>query len=46
VAIARIGHMPVDGGVQLALGTAIAVAIAWAAVSIGLGAWKTTTREI
>jgi len=46
VAISRIGHMPVDGGVQLALGTAIAVAIGWAAVSIGLGAWKTKTREI
>jgi hypothetical protein len=46
VALARIGHMPVDGGVQLALGTAIAVAIGWAAVSIGLGAWKTKTREI
>jgi len=46
VAIARIGHMPVDGGVQLALGTAVAVAIGWAAVSIGLGAWKTKTREI
>src|SRR3954447_11958172 len=46
VAIERIDHLPVDGGVQLALGTAIAVAIGWAAVSIGLGAWKTNTREI
>jgi hypothetical protein len=46
VALARIGHMPIDGGVQLALGTAIAVAIGWAAVAIGLGSWKTSTREI
>jgi len=46
VAIDRIGHMPIDGGVQLALGSAIAVAIGWAAIAIGLGAWKTKTREI
>jgi hypothetical protein len=46
VAINRIGHMPIDGGVRLALGTAIAVTIGWAVVAIGLGSWKTTTREI
>jgi hypothetical protein len=44
--IDRIGHMPGQSGVQLALGTAIAVAIGWGVVTLGLGAWKTTTREI
>jgi hypothetical protein len=44
--IDRIGHMPGQSGVQPALGTAIAVAIGWGVVTLGLGAWKTTTREI
>jgi hypothetical protein len=46
VAIDRIGQLPVQGGVTVALGTAIAVAIGWVAVTLGLGAWKTTAREI
>jgi hypothetical protein len=46
VAIDRIGQLPVNGGVTVALGTAIAVAIGWVAVTLGLGAWKTTAREI
>jgi hypothetical protein len=44
--IDRIGHMPGQPGLQLALGTAIAVAIGWVVVTLGLGAWKTTAREI
>jgi hypothetical protein len=46
VAIERIGHMPSPGNVAVALGTAIAVAIAWGVTTLGFGAWKTTTREI
>ena len=46
VAIERIEHMSVDGGVELALGTAIAVVLAWVAATLGLGAWKTASREI
>jgi ABC-2 family transporter len=46
VAIERIGHMSMDGGVQLALGTALAVTVTWIATALGLGAWKTSTREI
>jgi ABC-2 family transporter protein len=46
VAIERIGHMSIDGGVRLALATAIATGLAWVAVALGLGAWKTATREI
>ena len=46
VAIERIAHMTIDGGVQTALGTAIAVMAAWVAATIGLGAWKTARREI
>jgi ABC-type transport system involved in cytochrome c biogenesis permease component len=46
VAIARIGHMPIDGGVQIAFVTAIAAGVAWVAVTLALGAWKTRAREI
>ena len=46
VAVDRIGHMTVAGDVHVALGAAIAVTLAWAAVTIGLGTWKTRTREI
>jgi hypothetical protein len=46
LAIDRIAHISIHGGVQVALGTAIAVTIGWAAVAIGLGSWKTATREI
>ena len=46
VAIDRIGHTPIPGNVEVALGTAIAVAIAWGITTLGVGAWKTTTREI
>jgi ABC-type transport system involved in multi-copper enzyme maturation permease subunit len=46
VAIERIGHMTIDGGVSIALGAAIAVTVAWVAATLGLGAWKTRTREI
>jgi hypothetical protein len=38
--------MPPAGGVQVALGTAIAVVVAWSVATLGLGAWKTRTREI
>jgi ABC-type transport system involved in multi-copper enzyme maturation permease subunit len=46
VAIERIGHMSIDGGVKVALGTALAVTVAWIATTLGMGAWKTRTREI
>jgi ABC-2 family transporter protein len=46
VAIERIGHMSIDGGVQIALVTAIAATVVWVAATLGLGAWKTRTREI
>ena len=46
VALDRIGHIPASGSTQAALGTAIAVVIAWAVATLGLGAWKTRTREI
>jgi hypothetical protein len=46
VAIDRIGHIHPAGGVQASLATSVAVAIAWAVATLGLGAWKTRTREI
>jgi ABC-2 family transporter len=45
VALDRIGHVP-TGSLQVALGTAVAVVIAWVLATLGLGAWKTRTREI
>lgn len=46
VAIDRIGHFPGPNDVPIALGTAIAVTIAWTVATLALGAWKTATREI
>jgi ABC-type transport system involved in multi-copper enzyme maturation permease subunit len=46
LALERIGDLPQTGTVQVALGTAILVVIAWAAVALGFGAWRTKTREI
>jgi len=46
VAIERIGHMTIDGGLHLGLGTAIAVLAAWVMATVGLGARKTASREI
>jgi hypothetical protein len=45
VALDRIGHIA-SAGAHGALGTAIAVVIAWVVATLGLGAWKTRTREI
>jgi ABC-type transport system involved in multi-copper enzyme maturation permease subunit len=46
VAIDRIADVQVRGGVHVALGTAIIAVIAWGGSALGLGAWKTKTREI
>ncbi len=46
VAIDRIADVQARGGVHVALGTAIIVVIAWGVAALGLGAWKTKTREI
>ena len=46
VAVTRIADLPPAGGVHVAMVTAILVVAAWAAVSVGLGAWRTRTREI
>jgi hypothetical protein len=47
VALNRIGDLPsVVPGLHVALGTAIAVLIGWAAVALTAGAWRTRTREI
>jgi ABC-2 family transporter protein len=45
-ALQRIGHVTGQGGVTMTLGVAIAVVVAWAVTTLGLGAWKTRTREI
>jgi ABC-type transport system involved in multi-copper enzyme maturation permease subunit len=46
VAIRRIGELEPLSDVQVGLVAAIVVAIAWPAVTLGLGAWRTRTREI
>src|SRR3954452_19010390 len=46
VAIRRIGDLEQASNVQIGLGAAIVVLIAWSAVTLGLGAWRTGTREI
>jgi ABC-type transport system involved in multi-copper enzyme maturation permease subunit len=46
VAIRRIGELEPLSDVQVGLGTAIVVVIAWSALTLGLGAWRTRTREI
>jgi hypothetical protein len=44
-AIDDIGQSP-QAAVQMGLGVAIAVLVAWSAAAFAAGAWKTTTREI
>ena len=47
VAIKRIGDLePVVVGVDVGLGAAVLVVIGWSAIALGLGAWRTKTREI
>jgi hypothetical protein len=46
VAVTRIADLPPAAGVQVALITAVIVVTAWAATALGLGAWRTRTREI
>ena len=46
VAIRRIGDLEQASSVQIGMGAAILVLIAWSAVTLGLGAWRTSTREI
>jgi hypothetical protein len=45
-AINRIGDQAKDLDYTLALGTSIAVVIAWAVAALAAGAWRTRTREI
>jgi hypothetical protein len=46
-AIDRIGDQAPHGlGYTVALGTAIAVVLAWMAAALAAGAWRTKTREI
>jgi ABC-type transport system involved in multi-copper enzyme maturation permease subunit len=46
-ALTRIGDLPSQAGdLHVALVTAILVVLAWAAAALGLGAWRTRTREI
>jgi len=46
IAIHRIGDLEPTPGVHVGLGAAILVVIAWSAFTLGLGAWRTKTREI
>jgi hypothetical protein len=46
VAISRIGDVALPHGIALGLAGAVAGLVAWGAVSLGLGAWKTASREI
>jgi ABC-type transport system involved in multi-copper enzyme maturation permease subunit len=46
VAVTRIGDLPAAGDVHIALVTAVLVVLAWAGAALGLGAWRTRTREI
>jgi ABC-type transport system involved in multi-copper enzyme maturation permease subunit len=46
VAIHRIGDLEPLTGVQVGLGGAILVLVGWSAITLGLGAWRTKTREI
>ncbi len=46
VAIRRIGELEPLSDVQVGLGAAILVVIAWSTLTLGLGAWRTRTREI
>lgn len=46
VALANLAHVVPPGEVDMALGTAVAVIVAWGMAALGVGAWKTATREI
>src|SRR4051794_11336682 len=46
VAIKRIGQLEPVSNVHVGLGAAILVVLAWSAVTLALGAWRTSTREI
>ena len=46
VAVSRIGDLPPAGDVHTALVTAVLVVVTWSAAALGLGAWRTRTREI
>jgi len=46
VAIHRIGNLAPTPGIHVGLGTAMLVVIGWSALTLGLGAWRTRTREI
>jgi len=46
VAIHRIGDLAPTAGVHVGLGAAILVVVGWSALTLGLGAWRTRTREI
>jgi hypothetical protein len=46
VAIHRIGELAPTPGVDIGLAPAVLVVIGWSAIALGLGAWRTKTREI
>jgi hypothetical protein len=46
VAIKRIGDLEPVVGLDVGLGAAALVVIGWSAIALGLGAWRTKTREI
>lgn len=46
VALNRIGDLPPMSDIHVALGSAIAVVVAWAAAAVAAGAWRTRTCEI
>ena len=46
IALNRIGDLPAVSNIDVGLASAIAVVIAWAAVAVAAGAWRTQTREI
>jgi hypothetical protein len=46
IAISRIGDVALPHGISLGLIGAVAALTAWGAATLGLGAWKTATREI
>jgi hypothetical protein len=45
-AIDRIGGFEPTAGLHVGLGAAILALVAWSAITLGLGAWRTKTREI
>ena len=46
VAIHRIGDLEPSTDVHVGLGAAVLVLVGWSAITLGLGAWRTKTREI